>query len=62
MFDHEGVKTTKVMRSLSILFSQVKSKNLVTKKYEVKGPNMHDPINLWLLKIYSTIFVGAFLM
>jgi len=32
MFDHEGVKTTIVMWSLSIHFSQVKSKKLMTKK------------------------------
>jgi len=32
MFDYEGDKTTKMMSSLSIFFSQVKSKKLVTKK------------------------------
>jgi len=43
MFDHEGVKIAKVMWSLSICFSQVKSKKLVTKKYKIKGPKMHNP-------------------
>jgi len=37
MFDHDGVKIAKVIWSLSILFSHVKSKNLV------KWPNMHNP-------------------
>jgi len=36
MFDHEGVKIAKVIWSLSILFSHVKSKNWSPKKYEVK--------------------------
>jgi len=32
MFDYEGVKIAKVIWSLSIHFSHVKSKKLVTKK------------------------------
>jgi len=43
MFNHEGVQIAKVMWSLWILFSQVKSKKLVTKKYKIKEPNMHNP-------------------
>jgi len=43
MFDHEGVKTTKVIWSLSILFLHVKPKIDITKKNEVKAHNMHNP-------------------
>jgi len=43
MFDHEGVKITKMISSLSILFLHVKSKKLVTKNYEDKGLNMLNP-------------------
>jgi len=39
MYDHEGVKIVKVMWSLSIFFLQVKSKKLVIKNYDGKGPN-----------------------
>jgi len=56
MFDHGGVKIAKKISSLSILFLHVKSKNLVTKKYEDKGPNMAS------LKIYSKLFLNKFLM
>jgi len=41
MFDHEGVKTMKVIWSLSIFFSRVKSKiKVIQNKYEVEGHNM----------------------
>jgi len=63
MFDHEGIKTTKVMWSLSLLFLQVKSKKLVTKKImRLKGLTCIIPINLWLLKIYSKNFLKEFWM
>jgi len=42
MFDHKGVQIAKVILSLSIFFSHIKSKKLVTKKYEDKGTNMHN--------------------
>jgi len=42
--------------SCQILSSHVKSKKLVTKKnMRLKGLTCITPINLWLLKIYSTI-------
>jgi len=37
------LKLQKRFWSLSILFSHVKSKKLVTKKYEDKGTNIHNP-------------------
>jgi len=57
MLDHEGVKIVKVIWSLSICFSQGKSKKLVTKKnMRLKGTTYITPINLQLFKIYSTNF------
>jgi len=52
-----------VIWSLSILFLHVKSKRLATKKnMRLKGLIYIIPINLWLLTIYSTIFLNEFLM
>jgi len=63
MFDHEGVKIAKVMRILSILFSQVKSKKFGDQKnMSLKGLTCITPINLWLFKIYSAIFLIEFLI
>jgi len=39
MFDHECVKNYEIF---SIFFLHVNSKKLVTKKYEVIGPSMHN--------------------
>jgi len=39
MFDHEDIKTVKVIWSLSIFFPHVKSKKWSPKKYELKGYN-----------------------
>jgi len=64
MFNHEGVKITKVIWSLSILFSHVKTKkNGHPKDMRLKGiMACITPINLRLFKIYSIIFLNEFLM
>jgi len=54
MFDHKGVKIAKVIWSLLILFLHVKSKKLVTKKYEVKGSNMHNPY--WFMASQNLLY------
>jgi len=40
MFDYEGVKTLKISE-LSFRMSNLKE--LINKKYEVEGPNKHNP-------------------
>ena len=42
MFDHEGVKITKAIWRLFILFPHLKFKDLITQKYKVKGCIMHN--------------------
>ena len=57
MFDHEGIKIAKVTWSLSIQFSKVKSKKLVTKKnMRLKDLTCTISINLQFFKNSSTIF------
>jgi len=59
MFDHEGVKIAKV---IFFSFHRLNLKSWSPKEYEGKGSYMHNPINLWVLKIYSRIFLNEFLM
>jgi len=56
MFDHESVKTMEVIWSLSIYFSGVKSKKVVTQKYEDKGLNMHSPLEFFLNEFMMWFF------
>jgi len=48
MFDHEDVKIVKVIWTISVFFSHVKTKKLVTKKYmkQLKDITYINPINL----------------
>jgi len=62
VFNHEGVKIAKLSWSLSILFSHVKSKSWSPKNMKLKDLTPITPINLWFLKIYTTIFLNELLM
>jgi len=61
MFDHESV-TTMNLRSFYSLFACQIKKFGHQKNMRLKGLTCITSINLWLLKIYSTIFGGLFLM
>jgi len=45
---------------VSILFLHVKSKKLVTKKYELRGPKMHNPNESMIYQNVSYIFFKLF--
>jgi len=63
MFDHEGVKICESdLKFFDPLFTCQIYKNWSLKKYEVKGITCIIPIDLWLLKIYSTTLLNEFLM
>jgi len=57
MFDHEGVKTVKVIWSL---FLHVKPKKIGPPKYEIKGHNMHNPNQFMASQNLLYIFFNDF--
>jgi len=62
MFDHEGVIIVKKSWSLSILFlHDVKSRKLVSKIFDVKGPNMHNPNQFMASQNLHYNFLNEFL-
>jgi len=61
-FDHEGIKTTKRFEIFQSSFHMSNLKSSSPKDMKIKGLTCITPINLWLLKIYSIIFLNEFLM
>jgi len=62
MFDHEGVKLQKWVEVFQSSFHMSNLKIWSPKNFRLKGLTCITPINLRLLKIYSTIFLNEFLM
>jgi len=59
MLDHQGFKTMKIFE-LSFCMSNLK--NWLPKNVRLKGITNTTPIDLWLIKIYSTFFLNDFLV
>jgi len=59
MFDHQVVKT---MKNFELSFCMSNLENSLPKNMMLKGLTNITATDLWLLKIYSTIFLNEFLV
>jgi len=62
MFDHEGVKTIKRFQVFQSSFHMSNLKNWSPKKWEDKGPNMHNPKQFMAFQNLLYNFQNEFLM
>jgi len=62
MLDRKGVKTMKVIQVFQSSFCMSNLKIGHQKNMRLEGITCLTPINLWLFKIYSVIFLNEFLI